>query len=132
MDTLKRISQKIYPLYQDYLRENNSLDFDDLIGLTVKLLNSCPDVLDYYRNKFRYILVDEYQDTNRGQYLLVDALAKEHQNLCAVGDDDQSIYSWRGADINNILDFEKDYPKTTVLRLEQNYRSTQNILSAAL
>ncbi len=122
---------KIYPLYQDYLRENNSLDFDDLIGLTVKLFNSCPDVLDYYRNKFRYILVDEYQDTNRGQYLLVDALAKEHRNICAVGDDDQSIYSWRGADINNILDFEKDYPQTTVLRLEQNYRSTQNILSAA-
>lgn len=122
---------KIYPLYQDYLRENNSLDFDDLIGLTVKLFSSCPDVLDYYRSKFRYILVDEYQDTNRGQYLLVHALAKQHQNICAVGDDDQSIYSWRGADINNILDFEKDYPKTTVLRLEQNYRSTQNILSAA-
>ena len=122
---------KIYPLYQDYLRENNSLDFDDLIGLTVELFNSCPDVLEYYRNKFRYILVDEYQDTNRGQYLLVHALAKEHRNICAVGDDDQSIYSWRGADINNILDFEKDYPQTTVLRLEQNYRSTQNILSAA-
>ena len=122
---------KIYPLYQDYLRENNSLDFDDLIGLTVKLFSSCPDVLDYYRSKFRYILVDEYQDTNRGQYLLVDALAKEHRNICAVGDDDQSIYSWRGADINNILDFEKDYPQTAVLRLEQNYRSTQNILSAA-
>ena len=122
---------KIYPLYQDYLRENNSLDFDDLIGLTVRLFASCPDILEYYRSKFRYILVDEYQDTNRGQYLLVHALAKEHHNICAVGDDDQSIYSWRGADINNILDFEKDYPKTTVLRLEQNYRSTQNILSAA-
>ena len=122
---------KIYPVYQDYLRENNSLDFDDLIGLTVDLFKSCPDVLQYYQNKFRYILVDEYQDTNRGQYLLVHALAKEHQNICAVGDDDQSIYSWRGADINNILDFEKDYPDTTVLRLEQNYRSTQNILSAA-
>ena len=122
---------KIYPLYQDYLRENNSLDFDDLIGLTVRLFNSCPNVLEYYRSKFRYILVDEYQDTNRGQYLLVHALAEDHQNICAVGDDDQSIYSWRGADINNILDFEKDYPQTTVLRLEQNYRSTQNILSAA-
>ena len=122
---------KIYPLYQDYLRENNSLDFDDLIGLTVRLFKSCPDVLEYYRNKFRYILVDEYQDTNRGQYLLVHALAREHQNICAVGDDDQSIYSWRGADLNNILDFEKDYSETTVLRLEQNYRSTQNILSAA-
>ena len=122
---------KIYPVYQDYLRENNSLDFDDLIGLTVDLFKCCPDVLGYYQNKFRYILVDEYQDTNRGQYLLVHGLAKEHQNICAVGDDDQSIYSWRGADINNILDFEKDYPETTVLRLEQNYRSTQNILSAA-
>lgn len=122
---------KVYPEYQGYLRENNSLDFDDLIGLTVELFNSCPDVLRYYQGKFRYILVDEYQDTNRGQYLLVHALAKEHQNICAVGDDDQSIYSWRGADINNILDFEKDYSKTTVLRLEQNYRSTQNILSAA-
>ena len=122
---------KVYPEYQGYLRENNSLDFDDLIGLTVELFNSCPDVLEYYRNKFRYILVDEYQDTNRGQYLLVHALAQEHQNICAVGDDDQSIYSWRGADINNILDFEKDYSDTTVLRLEQNYRSTQNILSAA-
>ena len=122
---------KVYPEYQGYLRENNSLDFDDLIGLTVELFNSCPDVLRYYQGKFRYILVDEYQDTNRGQYLLVHALAKEHQNICAVGDDDQSIYSWRGADINNILDFEKDYSETTVLRLEQNYRSTQNILSAA-
>ena len=122
---------KVYPAYESYLRENNSLDFDDLIGLTVELLNSCPDVLRYYRDKFRYILVDEYQDTNRGQYLLVHALAKEHQNICAVGDDDQSIYSWRGADINNILDFEKDYSETKVLRLEQNYRSTQNILSAA-
>ena len=122
---------KVYPEYQGYLRENNSLDFDDLIGLTVELFNSCPDVLQYYQGKFRYILVDEYQDTNRGQYLLVHALAKEHQNICAVGDDDQSIYSWRGADINNILDFEKDYSETTVLRLEQNYRSTQNILSAA-
>ncbi|MDE0502679.1 MAG: UvrD-helicase domain-containing protein [Candidatus Poribacteria bacterium] len=122
---------QIYSVYQIRLREYNSLDFDDLIGLTVELFHSCPDVLRYYQNQFRYILVDEYQDTNRGQYLLVHALAKEHQNICAVGDDDQSIYSWRGADINNILDFEKDYPKTTVLRLEQNYRSTQNILSAA-
>ena len=122
---------KVYPRYQSYLRENNALDFDDLISLTVELFNSCPDVLRYYQSKFLYILVDEYQDTNRGQYLLVHALAKERHNICAVGDDDQSIYSWRGADINNILDFEKDYPETTVLRLEQNYRSTQNILSAA-
>ena len=122
---------KVYPEYQSYLHENNALDFDDLIGLTVRLFNSCSDVLEYYRSKFRYILVDEYQDTNRGQYLLVHALTMQHQNICAVGDDDQSIYSWRGADLNNILDFEKDFPGTKVLRLEQNYRSTQKILAAA-
>ena len=122
---------KIYPMYQDYLRQNNSLDFDDLIKLTVELFEANPNVLEYYQNKFRYILVDEYQDTNRGQYLLVNALAQKHQNICVVGDDDQSIYSWRGADINNILDFEKDYQDTKVLRLVQNYRSTKNILEAA-
>ena len=122
---------KIYPMYQDYLRQNNSLDFDDLIKLTVELFEANPNVLEYYQNKFRYILVDEYQDTNRGQYLLVNALAQKHQNICVVGDDDQSIYSWRGADINNILDFEEDYSDTKVLRLEQNYRSTKNILEAA-
>ena len=122
---------QIYPMYQDFLRTNNALDFDDLIKLTVELFAANPNVLAYYREKFRYILVDEYQDTNRGQYLLVNALAQEHQNICVVGDDDQSIYSWRGADINNILDFEKDYPDTTVLRLVQNYRSTKNILEAA-
>ena len=122
---------KIYPMYQDYLRQNNSLDFDDLIKLTVELFEANPNVLEYYQEKFQYILVDEYQDTNRGQYLLVHALAQNHQNICVVGDDDQSIYSWRGADINNILDFEKDYRGTKVLRLEQNYRSTKNILEAA-
>ncbi len=122
---------KIYPAYQTYLRQNNSLDFDDLIMLTVELFGACPDVLEYYQTKFRHVLVDEYQDTNRSQYLLVNALAKKHHNICVVGDDDQSIYSWRGADINNILDFENDYPGTTVLRLEQNYRSTQTILEAA-
>ena len=122
---------KIYPMYQDYLRQNNSLDFDDLIKLTVELFEANPNILEYYQEKFQYILVDEYQDTNRGQYLLVHALAQNHQNICVVGDDDQSIYSWRGADINNILDFEKDYRDTKVLRLEQNYRSTKNILEAA-
>ena len=122
---------KIYPMYQDYLRQNNSLDFDDLIKLTVELFEANPNVLEYYQEKFQYILVDEYQDTNRGQYLLVHALAQNHHNICVVGDDDQSIYSWRGADINNILDFEKDYRDTKVLRLEQNYRSTKNILEAA-
>ena len=122
---------KIYPMYQDYLRQNNSLDFDDLIKLTVELFEANPNILEYYQEKFQYILVDEYQDTNRGQYLLVHALAQNHQNICVVGDDDQSIYSWRGADINNILDFEKDYRGTKVLRLEQNYRSTKNILEAA-
>ncbi len=121
----------IYRMYQDSLRENNALDFDDLIMLTVNLLESRSDVLEFYQSKFRYILIDEYQDTNHSQYRLVNALAKKHRNICAVGDDDQSIYSWRGADINNILDFERDYSNTTVLRLEQNYRSTQNILEAA-
>ena len=122
---------QIYPMYQDFLRTNNALDFDDLIKLTVELFDGNPNVLEYYQDKFRYILVDEYQDTNRGQYLLVNALAQKHQNICVVGDDDQSIYSWRGADINNILDFEEDYPDTKVLRLVQNYRSTKNILEAA-
>ena len=122
---------KIYPMYQDLLRTNNALDFDDLIKLTVELFEANPNLLKLYQNQFQYILVDEYQDTNRGQYLLVHALAQNHQNICVVGDDDQSIYSWRGADINNILDFEKDYPNTKVLRLEQNYRSTKNILEAA-
>ena len=126
----QRVAQ-IYRVYQDFLRENNALDFDDLIMLAVELLASCPGVLEFYQDKFQYILIDEYQDTNHSQYRLVRALAQKHQNICVVGDDDQSIYSWRGADINNILDFERDYPNTTVLRLEQNYRSTQNILEAA-
>ena len=122
---------QIYPMYRDFLRTNNALDFDDLIKLTVELFEANPNVLEYYQDKFRYILVDEYQDTNRGQYLLVNALAQKHQNICVVGDDDQSIYAFRGADINNILDFEQDYSNTKVLRLEQNYRSTKNILDAA-
>ena len=120
-----------YEQYQNQLRDNNALDFDDLIILTVDLFNQSTDTLEYYQDKFRYIMVDEYQDTNHCQYLLVRALAAKHHNICVVGDDDQSIYSFRGADINNILDFEKDYPEVTTMRLEQNYRSTKNILDAA-
>ena len=127
----ERIVAEVYALYQDGLRLNNALDFDDLLLFTVDLLNQNPNVRQYYQNKFEYTLVDEYQDTNRCQYELVHLLTGEKQNICVVGDDDQSIYAFRGADIRNILDFEKDYPNTRVLRLEQNYRSTQNILDAA-
>lgn len=127
----ERIVAEVYPLYQEALRLNNSLDFDDLLLFTVKLLNENPEVCESYQNKFEYILVDEYQDTNRCQYELVRLLTGAKQNICVVGDDDQSIYAFRGADIRNILDFEQDYPNTRVLRLEQNYRSTQNILDAA-
>ena len=127
----ERIVAEVYALYQDTLRLNNSLDFDDLLLFTVQLLNENPEVRQSYQDKFEYILVDEYQDTNRCQYELVNLLAGTKQNICVVGDDDQSIYAFRGADIRNILDFEQDYPNTRVLRLEQNYRSTQNILDAA-
>ena len=128
----ERIVAEVYVLYQDALRLNNALDFDDLLLFTVQLLNENPEVRQFYQNRFEYILVDEYQDTNRCQYDLVNLLVTDtKQNICVVGDDDQSIYAFRGADIRNILDFEKDYPNTRVLRLEQNYRSTQNILDAA-
>ncbi len=127
----ERVVAEVYPLYQDALCLNNSLDFDDLLLFTVELLNKNSNVRQDYQNRFEYILVDEYQDTNRCQYELVQLLAGEKQNVCVVGDDDQSIYAFRGADIRNILDFEKDYPNARVLRLEQNYRSTQNILDAA-
>ena len=122
---------EIYALYQDRLKRNSALDFDDLIFKTVELLKSDKEVLDYYRNRFKYIMVDEYQDTSKAQYELIKILAKEHQNICVVGDDDQSIYGWRGADIRNILEFEKDYDDVHVVKLEQNYRSTQIILDAA-
>lgn len=122
---------KLYELYQKKLKTNNAMDFDDLIANTVRLLEDCPDVLEYYQNRFRYILVDEYQDTNRAQYRLVSLLAGKYHNLCVVGDDDQSIYKFRGADIRNILDFEKEFPNCRVIKLEENYRSTQNILDAA-
>lgn len=130
-DIRKRKLADIYSLYQKKLQKNNALDFDDILNKTVELLEQNPDVLQYYRNKFRYILVDEYQDTNFSQYTLIRLLAGEHKNLCVVGDDDQSIYSWRGADIGNILNFEKDFPGAKVIKLEQNYRSTQVILDAA-
>lgn len=122
---------RVYAEYQKMLKGNNAMDFDDLIMLTVRMLREHSDILDYYRNKFRYILVDEYQDTNHAQYQLVSLLGGKHHNVCVVGDDDQSIYKFRGADIRNILDFEKEFRETEIIRLEQNYRSTQNILDAA-
>lgn len=126
----RRIAE-IYALYQKKLKTNNALDFDDIIMYTIKLFRGNQDVLNYYQRKFRYILVDEYQDTNKAQYELVNMLAKAHGNLCVVGDDDQSIYKWRGADISNILDFEDDYPNVKTIKLEQNYRCTKKILEAA-
>jgi DNA helicase-2/ATP-dependent DNA helicase PcrA len=130
-DYVDRIAADVYLLYQKRLKSNNSLDFDDLIMATIDLFKAEPDVLDFYRNKFRYIHVDEYQDTNRAQYILCRMLAEKHRNICVVGDSDQSIYRWRGADITNILNFEKDYPEAVTILLEQNYRSTANILDAA-
>jgi DNA helicase II / ATP-dependent DNA helicase PcrA len=122
---------EVYDLYQMRLYENNAMDFDDLIMQTVALLELFPEVRERYQTRFKYIHVDEYQDTNHAQYRLVNILAAGHRNLCVVGDDDQSVYSWRGADIRNILDFERDYPEAKVVKLEQNYRSTQTILDAA-
>lgn len=120
-----------YRLYQTKLFANNAMDFDDLMVRTVELFQNFPDRLEHYQSAFHHILVDEYQDTNHAQYVLVNLLGREHRNICVVGDDDQSIYSWRGADVRNILDFEKDYPEAVVIKLEQNYRSTQTILTAA-
>lgn len=122
---------QVYKEYQKRLQANNATDFDDLILLVVRLFQQNPAVLEKYQQKFKYVLVDEYQDTNTCQYMFINLLAKKHQNICVVGDDDQSIYGWRGADISNILNFEKDYEQTTVIKLEQNYRSTQIILDAA-
>lgn len=124
-------TSRVYELYQKRLRRNNALDFDDLIYKTVLLFRTNPDVLNVYQERFKYIMVDEYQDTNTSQYELVRLLAGKYGNLCVVGDDDQSIYGWRGANIRNILDFEKDFPNAVVIKLEQNYRSTKNILTAA-
>lgn len=122
---------KAYIEYQKHLKANDAMDFDDLIVNTVKLFADCLDVLDYYADRFRYLMVDEYQDTNHAQYVLIKQLASKHGNLCVVGDDDQSIYKFRGATIENIMSFEKTFPNAKVIRLEQNYRSTQNILDAA-
>ena len=127
---LNKIS-KIYSLYQKKLKLNNALDFDDIIVKAINLLTDFPEVLDYYQSKFHYIMVDEYQDTNNAQFTLIGLLAARHGNICVVGDDDQGIYSWRGANIRNILDFEKEFPGTKVIKLEQNYRSTESILDAA-
>ena len=127
-------TEKIAHLYEEYrkeLRKANALDFDDLLLEAVRLLKSAAQVREYYNRRFQYLLIDEYQDTNRPQYELMRMLAGERHNVCAVGDEDQSIYSWRGADIRNILEFEKDFPEAKIIRLEQNYRSTQNILQAA-
>jgi DNA helicase-2/ATP-dependent DNA helicase PcrA len=126
----ERVAQ-IYAEYTKELRKANAFDFDDLLLEAVRLLKAVPEVRDYYTRRFQYILVDEYQDTNRPQYELMRVLAGTRHNVCAVGDEDQSIYSWRGADIRNILEFEKDFPEAKIIRLEQNYRSTQNILQAA-
>jgi len=127
-------TERIAHLYEEYRKElgkANALDFDDLLLEAVRLLKSAPQVRDYYNRRFQYLLIDEYQDTNRPQYELMRMLAGERHNVCAVGDEDQSIYSWRGADIRNILEFERDFPAAKIIRLEQNYRSTQNILQAA-
>ena len=130
-DFREKKAGEIYKEYQKQLKKNNALDFDDLIVKTVELFQNNPQMLDYYQERFRYIMVDEYQDTNMAQFKLVSLLASKYRNLCVVGDDDQSIYRFRGADIQNILSFENTFPGTMVIKLEQNYRSTQNILDAA-
>ena len=121
----------VYEMYQKRLRENNAIDFDDIINYTIKILMDNPDVLEYYSDKFKYVLVDEYQDTNKSQFTLVTLLASKNGNITVVGDNDQGIYSFRGADISNILNFERDFPGTKIIKLEQNYRCTGNILKAA-
>ena len=130
-DFRKMKEAAVYREYQQVLRKNNALDFDDLIVKTVELFQSDMEVLDYYQERFRYIMVDEYQDTNTAQFQLIKLLAGKYKNLCVVGDDDQSIYKFRGANIYNILNFEKEFPNAVTIKLEQNYRSTQNILNAA-
>lgn len=131
MNLMDAKSLEVYAAYEIEMKKNNALDFDDLLLKTYDLLQMYPDVLEQLQSKFKFIMVDEYQDTNHIQYLLVQKLAAGHRNLCVVGDEDQSIYSWRGADIRNILDFEKDFPETKTVKLEENYRSTRNIVEAA-
>ena len=130
-DYNKRRQAEVYKEYQKVLKQNNALDFDDLLFKTVELFKLDKEVLSSYQERFRYIMVDEYQDTNTAQFELIRLLASKYKNLCVVGDDDQSIYKFRGANIYNILNFEKHFPDATVIKLEQNYRSTQNILDAA-
>lgn len=130
-EDIEIISDAVYPKYLEAMKTLNAVDFDDLLLHTLQLFREHPDVLEKYQNRFLYIMVDEYQDTNRVQYGLVSLLAGKHRNICVVGDDDQSIYGWRGANLGNILDFERDFPGTVVVRLEQNYRSFGNILDAA-
>ena len=130
-DFYARTVARVYKKYQELLTTNNALDFDDLLLRTTLAMRDYPDVRDELQERFSYILIDEYQDTNHAQYVLAHALAMKHRNICVVGDPDQSIYAWRGADIKNILDFEKDYPDATVVKLEQNYRSTKTILRIA-
>ena len=131
VDYRRKVVAQIYHEYQRVLKSNTALDFDDIISLTVRLFEENPDVLSYYQNRFRYIMVDEYQDTNHAQFRLVELLSAAYKNICVVGDDDQSIYKFRGANIENILNFEEQFDDAMVIRLEQNYRSTQNILDAA-
>ena len=126
----QQVVSRVYEVYQKALEDCNALDFDDLIMRLAVGYATHPNLLDRYQERFQYILVDEYQDTNRAQYEWINRLARKYRNLCVVGDDDQSIYAWRGADIRNILEFEKDYPEAHIVRLEQNYRSTQLILKA--
>ena len=130
-DFRKEKIAQVYERYQNRLKENNAIDFDDIINFTIKILMENVDVLEYYSNKFQYVLVDEYQDTNKSQFTLVTLLASKHGNITAVGDNDQGIYSFRGADISNILNFEKDFKNTKIIKLEQNYRCTGNILKVA-
>src|SRR5882724_4782553 len=131
VDERRAAMARVYQMYEERLHANNALDFDDLMIKTVRLLRQVPEVREKYNNKFRYILVDEYQDTNSLQFALISLLTEKQQNICVVGDEDQSIYKWRGADISNILNFEQHYPKARIIRLEQNYRSTQTILDVA-
>ena len=121
----------VYELYQKRLKENNAIDFDDIINFTIKIFSEKPEIANYYSSKFKYVLVDEYQDTNKAQFMLITLLSGRHGNITVVGDNDQGIYSFRGADISNILNFERDFPGTKIIKLEQNYRSTKAILDAA-
>ena len=124
-DFRKETIAEIYKIYQKRLHENNAIDFDDIINFVIKILKENPDVLEFYSEKFKYVLVDEYQDTNKAQFTLITLLASKHGNITVVGDNDQGIYSFRGADITNILNFEKDFPGTRIIKLEQNYRCTR-------